>query len=362
MKLLLVGNGSFYLSEDFFFVNKHTAKFANEIASIHDVSFLQFKEHADIKEGVQDTPLCEDIRKIGVDYSPKASVFRKVLSYINLFFLSLNEVYKADAIYIFYPGHSPKIVATICAILNKKFGLYIRGEGSLNSHIEKFILKKSKFCLCVSQNFADEVSDYCVDVDVIRPMIDFKEADIRHRNFDKKEVNRLLFVGRVSNWKGIPELVEAFKNLKAKYEGMLELHIVGAGELTEKLSEEFRMDNSVFLHGVISSKEELQRIYDNSDFFVLPSYKEGFPRVIYEAMISGLPIITTNVGGISTLLDNEESCLYIDVGSVSDIEKSVIRLMNSLELQKRISENATQKISSVFDRKTHLDLLLSRID
>ena len=78
-------------------------------------------------------------------------------------------------------------------------------------------------------------------------------------------------------------------------------------------------------------------------------------------MIVGLPIVTTMVGGISTLLRNNHSCIEIGVGNATDIAGAIERLYSDIQLRENISKNALKQMSSVFKRSKHSELLNMRL-
>ena len=75
-----------------------------------------------------------------------------------------------------------------------------------------------------------------------------------------------------------------------------------------------------------SGKTDLMRFYRKAHIFIFPSYHEGFPRVLYEAMINSLPIVTTMVGGISGRMVDGENCIGIPAKSAGAIVEAVERV------------------------------------
>lgn len=131
---------------------------------------------------------------------------------------------------------------------------------------------------------------------------------------------KILFVGRLSKEKGILDLLDAFaiaKRLKKPYS----LTVVGFGILEDDIKQKISslgLDNYVDLVGFVPHGPELWSIFDRHDLLCLPSYTEGVPRVIVEAMARGLPVASTLVGGIPALFsknvhpieDNSPDCLF----------------------------------------------------
>lgn len=91
--------------------------------------------------------------------------------------------------------------------------------------------------------------------------------------------------------------------------------------------------NKVSFLGQISSRNELRKIYIDSDFFVFPSESEGLPRVVIEAMATGLPCITSNVGGIPELL--EKNYMH-NPNETDEFVKTIVCLITNDQERKRV--------------------------
>ena len=133
-------------------------------------------------------------------------------------------------------------------------------------------------------------------------MISIKIDDFKlNRDYFHKDVVKLLFVGRVEKAKGIHELLLIAEELKKRNLNFI-LDIVGGGALYNYILEEIKIKNlskNIILHGQILILTDLNQCITMLICLYFPSHHEGFPRVLYEAMASALPIFTTFVGGIS---------------------------------------------------------------
>lgn len=132
---------------------------------------------------------------------------------------------------------------------------------------------------------------------------------------------KFLFLGRYERRKGIEELNEAiplfFKESKS---GKAEFHFIGP------IPEEKRLSiTDVFYHGEIRDKQKLQRLIQSCDVLICPSWSEGMPNVILEAMANGLAVIATDVGATNVLVSEKTGWLLED----SDPQKirSVIKMI-----------------------------------
>ncbi|WP_207942078.1 hypothetical protein DOK78_002993 [Enterococcus sp. DIV2402] len=154
---------------------------------------------------------------------------------------------------------------------------------------------------------------------------------------------KLIEVGYMDSLrKGQDILIETVSKLRQKkYD--VELYLVGEGkqkEYFEKLAKEYSVENSVHFLGSISNKSQIRDLLIKSDIFVLPSKSEGLPRVLIEAMATGLPIVASNVDGIPELIQKE---LMVDDFSVEKYVQKITRLIDDTDYRKLISEENYKK-------------------
>jgi len=121
---------------------------------------------------------------------------------------------------------------------------------------------------------------------------------------------RFLFIGRHERRKGVPELLEAIAPLRAQG---VEFHFVGP--IPEPLR--LKRDDVVY-HGTVTDTAKLQGILDSGDVLLCPSFAEGMPTVVLEAMARGLAVIATDVGATAEWVDAKNGILlpHPDVGAL----------------------------------------------
>jgi glycosyltransferase involved in cell wall biosynthesis len=150
---------------------------------------------------------------------------------------------------------------------------------------------------------------------------------------------RLLFVGRISIFKGIRYLLDAFAMLRKTYGDRVILDIVGP--LQNDVSPLVKnLPKGVKLLGR-KRQEELKEYYSCADIFVFPSLIEGSAMVVYEAMGSGLPIVTTTMAG-SVVRDGLEG-LLVPVGDAKYLADQIALLVDNPELREQMGENAKRR-------------------
>lgn len=160
---------------------------------------------------------------------------------------------------------------------------------------------------------------------------------------------RLLYVGHVYETKGVVELVEGCRDIE-------EVRIRIVGKYTKDIYNKLvsigtKTNNAGFIDfaGEISHEEVLKEFME-ADLFVFPSYTEGFPNVILEAMACGCPIIASNVGAIPEMLDmdNEPCGICIKPKSSKEVHDAVAFLLNDEEQKKVFSERARRRVNTMY--------------
>jgi colanic acid/amylovoran biosynthesis glycosyltransferase len=166
---------------------------------------------------------------------------------------------------------------------------------------------------------------------VVRCGIDAEFLD----NLDprKPAANRLVCVARLSAQKGLPLLVQAAAELKARG-AEFELRIIGGGEMEAELREQVRaldLTGDVTFLGWRTAAEIREELL-SARAFVLPSLAEGLPVVLMEALALQCPVITTAVAGISELVDHECGWL-IPSGSVEHLGDAMLAALQAPDAQ-----------------------------
>jgi glycosyltransferase involved in cell wall biosynthesis len=156
--------------------------------------------------------------------------------------------------------------------------------------------------------------------------------------------HRLLFVGRLIQEKGIFEIVEALAGVLKQTD--CDLVLVGAGDQERALRAEINdleLDDHVVLPGYLTG-QELIECYQAATAFVFPSWNEGFPTVLAEAMDAGLPIITTRIRGAADHLVEGENALFVEPRDVKGLTSAIAGLLRDDDLRARMSDANRERI------------------
>ncbi|MEK6280876.1 MAG: glycosyltransferase family 4 protein [Acidobacteriota bacterium] len=163
-------------------------------------------------------------------------------------------------------------------------------------------------------------------------------AMARGRDYERME--KLLFAGTWIKRKGTPDLIAAFTSLAARYH-RLQLIVLGAGMPEETVRADFPPGIRDRVHCVNTANEEgTAQAFADADLFVLPSLFEGTPLTLIEAMMSGLPIITTATCGMRDAIDSERNGLLVPIRSPERIIEACERLIENSELRARVGKAA----------------------
>jgi glycosyltransferase involved in cell wall biosynthesis len=170
----------------------------------------------------------------------------------------------------------------------------------------------------------------------------FSEKDIRLEKSlgPLPESPRLLFVGRLDYLKGVAELLRALAVLRGEGRKPV-LTLVGEGpnrKEFEDLARELKLEDAVVFRGYVPMGEPLWRVYREHDLFVFPSFTEGAPKVVIEAAANGLPIVSTQVGGIPDIVSPDNGIL-VPPKEVEPLADAIRRLLADDELRLRLAGN-----------------------
>lgn len=160
----------------------------------------------------------------------------------------------------------------------------------------------------------------------------------------------LSFVGRLNNYKGINELIEAFRSLNVSYP-TLKLILVGPYEdlnplLQNTLSE---INNNLNIIAV-GHQEDIRPYLCASDIFVFPSYREGFPQSLMQAGAMGLPSIATDINGCNEVVKDGITGLLIEPKDTESLTKAIVQLVEDKKLRIEMGTQSEEYIKRNYEQ------------
>jgi glycosyltransferase involved in cell wall biosynthesis len=155
----------------------------------------------------------------------------------------------------------------------------------------------------------------------------------------------VLYIGRMVPVKGQALLVDAIEELRRS--GLnVEATLLGDGARRERLQRTVRerhLEDVVKLPGAVG-QDEIRMYYAQADIFVLPSFAEGVPGVLMEAMAMGLPVVTTRIAGIPELVEDGYNGLVVAPGRVDVLVDAVQRLAADADLRRQMGDRGRAKV------------------
>ena len=155
------------------------------------------------------------------------------------------------------------------------------------------------------------------------------------------------FLGLICNNKGIFDLVEIIKDNKEFLKGRFRLHIGGNGE-TERLCkyiQDHELEDIIIFEGWVGPDKKSE-LLSSSDVFILPSYIEGVPISILEAMTYRLPILSTNVGGIPEIVNHGENGFLHEAGDKEQLFTYIKKIIEENETCRCMGDKSYEKVKS----------------
>lgn len=158
---------------------------------------------------------------------------------------------------------------------------------------------------------------------------------------------QVLYVGRVTEGKGVGLLIRAIASVKDRIPA-IRLHLAGRAIDTsyqrslQELAKGLELEQNVHFLGLLDEKRLLEA-YEQCALVVLPSYHETAPMAIQQAMAAGKPVVATRVGGIPYLVSHKETGLLVDYGDITGLTEAIIHILSDDALRARMGEQARKK-------------------
>ena len=173
---------------------------------------------------------------------------------------------------------------------------------------------------------------------------------------------QILFLGEIGKRKGCYDIPEIYGRVLEKGE-RLPLIMAGDGGLAEvkKLFEDRDLLESVSFPGWVRGADK-DKCLKESGIFLFPSYYEGMPMAVLEAMAYGMAIVTTRVGGIPHLLEDGVNGYLCEPGDIEGLSKRLLELSKDGDKRRKMGERARQKAIEEYSMESHIKKLMDLYD
>ncbi len=221
---------------------------------------------------------------------------------------------------------------------------------NFKSKLEQYLFKRpvlrSLRSADIVFSLGGKLTDILIDVripknKIIQIPIGIDESWIKKEEIKPYSKIKFLFIGRYERRKGIEELTKVLKALEGNTN--FDFEFIGAIPKDKQLSA-----SNIHYHGSISDVNKIKEIVSKADVLVCPSYSEGMPTVILEAMASGLAIIASDVGAVNEEVDSKNGIL-IEAGDINGLRKSIEEFIKMpQEKLLEMKQHSIQKIKKGF--------------
>ncbi len=339
---------------------------APSLDSNHNVSGISSMVNFIIEKNPQQNYIHFQIGKRDNDGRGFSRVSNIISSYFKWFFLLLKT---RDKLVHFNLPLDAKSVIRDCplVILTRLMGvkMIIHVHGGvyiLNNNIPswaKFLIKHSlngnnpKIVLGQIEKEFLTATFHCKNVHVLPNSLNLDDASLFER--ESEEHLKFLYLGRLSKEKGLEYIYQAFKTLIEKHNYTPEFFMAGKGEDQEEYVSKFSdlLGNSFHFKGVVfgSAKTELLK---SCNIFLLPSFFEGLPISLLEAMSFGQIPIVTNVGSIKYVVENKKNGLFAGVKNSADIVNGILEIKSNPQWLETFSKAAKETVFLDFNPKEYI--------
>ena len=210
--------------------------------------------------------------------------------------------------------------------------------------------------IVLSEEWADFFKENVCDPDRLAvvyngvPAPDREKTDYSDRN--------VLGLGRLEEEKGTYDLLKAIPTvLRSVPDGMFYLCGTGDTEKCRRIAADTGIGGHVVFPGWVSG-EEKEKLLKKCSTFILPSHFEGMPMSVLEAMSCGLAAISTNVGGIPQIIDDNVNGIRVDAGDVQAVSEALISVLSDEALRKRLGEAGRERVIEKFDLAKGISTLI----
>ena len=264
--------------------------------------------------------------KITHHHTAAGNDFRRTASFVNLakFFGKKVIIHSHASMFKDYYGSStPKRQVEIRATLNKADRLVVLSE-SWKEWFTSIGVDAGRIIIL------HNITDYPATMEVV------------------KDVNKLklLFLGEIGHRKGVFDLLKAVADHRDALKDKIEIRI-GGNKQEEKLKKTIadnQLSDFVYFEGFVSGQKKTT-LLNWADVYILPSFNEGLPISILEAMSYGMPILSTPVGGIPEVV-NEDNGVLVTPGNADEIYSAIDKYVEDRSLLKTQGEVSVKKSST----------------
>ncbi len=239
-------------------------------------------------------------------------------------------------------------IPTCCLAIGSDVNVYPDFSKTLYRHFVRIVDSLDATLAC-GDGLAERIASVCPKTSpVVHGVVDF---EVFHPPADKKSFRQalqfgsdevvMIFVGGLKRTKGLYELVEALRLVRKQQKNVV-LKVIGSGieeNGLKALASEYGLQSSIEFVGSVLP-DDIHRWMKAADVLVLPSYEEGMPNVVMEAMACGLPVVSTAVGGMPKAVGECAGVILVPPRTIDDLSKALERVCSDASLRAQMGSAA----------------------
>lgn len=285
---------------------------------------------------------------------------RTIFASVKFWFLLFKKIPKEEIVHIFSSGTTSYIISTlpplfVAKLLGKKTILHYH-TGEAEGHLENWKLSAKP-----TMKWFDEIivpSKFLVDIFVrfgLKANAIFNFVEGERFVFRTRKPLRPVFLSN-RNFEAhynVGDVLRAFRLIQNQFPEA-RLLIAGDGSEEAKLKElaaELKLENTEFLGRI--EHTEMPKVYEKADIYLNASIVDNMPLSVIEAFSCGLPVVSTNSGGISYICETGETALLVEKNDHEALAREAVRLLKDQELAQKIAGQARQECEKYTREKVH---------
>lgn len=257
--------------------------------------------------------------------------------------------------------HSPMKNGANVLKITDLFSLATKFQAKYISYpLEIKLINNSSMVTAVSSTVSKNLEDYGLKAENINLVYNGVDQNVFFPSNRKSEEKYVLYTGRISYGKGLVELIDCAEEV-CKTREDVNFILAGDGPLFPNLKKKVidtNLQNRIKFLGRVNRKTIVD-LYQNATVFAFPSYYEGLPGSLLEAMACQLPIVATKVPGNIELIEHNKNGVLIPPKNVSSLSKAIMDLLDDPDKREKFGKNARKTIEDKFTWNAVSDRILS---
>lgn len=241
------------------------------------------------------------------------------------------------------------------------FDSFYKNAGDRKKELIRKVYDKCSVLIALSEEWKERLSSV---VDANKIVIIENYSVLNEQAYEERVLracnNSVLFLGELGQRKGCFDIPKVIEKVSAAVPDV-KFVLCGAGSKTDedkirKMIEETKITANVEFPGWVRGAEK-DLVLREADVFFLPSYNEGMPMSVLDAMGYGLPVVSTNVGGIPKIVHSGENGMCCNPGDIDTMASAITELLKNDQTRKKAAAVSMKIVKERYSLEKHLRLL-----